>query len=459
MRIAYIAAGAANMYCGSCIHDNALAAALIKKGHEVALIPTYTPLRTDEANVTLDQVFYGGINVYLEQKFSFFRHTPWLLDKLFNSRVLLNWASRFSASTNARDLGALTVSVLQGEEGRQNKELAKLIQWLQASYRPEIVQLTNSMFLGMAKEIKKALGVPLLCAVQGEDIFLNDLVEPYKSQAHQLMRERAHDVDGFIATSQYYADFMADFLQVPIEKMHVVRLGINLQGHGVQPNLNGNTRFVVGYLARICPEKGLHLLVEAFQQLTQKLGKNAIQLKVAGYLGARDRRYFENIVKQIDALGLSEAFQYHGEVTRHEKINFLNSLHVLSVPTTYKEPKGLSILEALANGVPVVQPRHGTFPELISSTEGGILVEPNSASAIAEGILKLINDGPLRERLGGQGKAAVHQKFSDHVMAEATLEVYLKYLQPFISSATFETIPQNLTPTHTPTLTPTLTRF
>ncbi|MGH7455494.1 MAG: glycosyltransferase family 4 protein, partial [bacterium] len=86
MKIAYIAAGAANMYCGSCIHDNTLAAALIKKGHEVALIPTYTPLRTDEVNVTLDQVFYGGINVYLEQKFSFFRPTPWLLDKLFNSR-------------------------------------------------------------------------------------------------------------------------------------------------------------------------------------------------------------------------------------------------------------------------------------------------------------------------------------------------------------------------------------
>ena len=428
MRIAYIAAGAANMYCGSCIHDNALAAALIKKGHEVALIPTYTPLRTDEANVTLDQVFYGGINVYLEQKFSFFRHTPWLLDKLFNSRALLNLASRFSASTNAKDLGALTVSVLQGEEGRQKKELAKLIQWLQESYRPEIVQLTNSMFLGMAREIKKALGVPLLCAVQGEDIFLSELVEPYKSQAHRLMRERAKDVDGFIATSQYYADFMADFLQVPIDKMHVVRLGINLHGHGVQQNLNGNTKFVIGYLARICPEKGLHLLVEAFHQLTQKLGKNAIQLKVAGYLGERDRGYFENIVKQIDKLGLSEAFQYHGEVTRQEKINFLNGIHVLSVPTTYKEPKGLSILEALANGVPVVQPRHGTFPELLLSTGGGILVEPNSSKAIAEGIEKLMLDAELRKQLGQKGKSAVQRLFSDELMAEATVEVYQKYL-------------------------------
>lgn len=428
MKIAYIAAGAGGMYCGSCIHDNALAAALIKKGHEVALIPTYTPLRTDEANVTLDQVFYGGINVYLEQKFSLFRHTPRLLDKLFNNRALLNWVSRFSASTNAKDLGALTVSVLQGEEGRQQKELAKLIQWLRESYRPEIIQLTNSMFLGMAKEIKKALGVPVLCAVQGEDIFLNDLVEPYKSQARQLMRERAKDVDGFIATSQYYADFMADFLQVPIEKMHVVRLGINLQGHGVQQSLNGNTKFVIGYLARICPEKGLHLLVEAFHQLTQKLGKNAIQLKVAGYLGERDHRYLQNIVKQIDAWGLRDSFQYHGEVNRNEKISFLNSLHVFCVPTTYKEPKGLSILEALANGVPAIQPRHGTFPELLLSTGGGILVEPNSAQAITEGIEKLLHDAALRKEMGEKGKLGVQRLFSDTAMAEATIEVYQQYL-------------------------------
>jgi len=429
MRIAYIAAGAGGMYCGSCIHDNTLAAALIKKGHEVALIPTYTPLRTDEANVTLDQIFYGGINVYLEQKFSLFRHTPWLIDKLFNRPALLNWVARFSASTNAKDLGGLTVSVLQGEEGRQKKELAKLIKWLQESYRPEIVQLTNSMFLGMAREIKKTLGVPVLCAVQGEDLFLNELVEPYKSEARQLMHERARDVDGFIATSQYYANFMAEFLQVPIEKMHVVKLGINLQGHGLAPNRNGDTAFVIGYLARICPEKGLHLLAEAFHQLTQKFSLNKIQLKVAGYLGEKDRRYFEKIKKQIETWGLNNAFKYYGEVDRAEKIDFLNSLRVLSVPTTYQEPKGLFILEALANGVPVVQPEHGAFPELILSTGGGILVQPNSPDAIAAGIEKLMNDSLLREQLGTHGKSAVHQKFSDAVMAEATAGVYRQYVR------------------------------
>jgi glycosyltransferase involved in cell wall biosynthesis len=426
---------------------------LIKKGHEVALIPTYTPLRTDETSVTLDRIFYGGINVYLEQKFSLFRHTPSLVDKLFNGRALLNWVSRFSASTDAKSLGGLTVSMLQGEAGRQKKELMKLIAWLKNSYRPEIVQLTNSMFLGMAREIKKALGVPVLCAVQGEDLFLNDLIEPYKSEARRLMRERAREVDGFIATSQFYADFMADFLQVPLEKMHVVRLGINLQGHGAPPDRNGDAAFVIGYLARICPEKGLHVLVEAFHQLTHKLGKNAVRLKVAGFLGEKDRQYFVNLVRKIESWKLHEVFDYAGEVNRQEKIDFLSSLHVLSVPTTYQEPKGLFVLEALANGVPVVQPRHGAFPELISLTEGGLLVEPSSPAATAEGLLKLFNDKALRERLGRQGKAAVQRAFGDEVMADATVAVYQKYLPPFIAAETFDASSHDHTRSHA------LTRF
>jgi glycosyltransferase involved in cell wall biosynthesis len=429
MKIAYIAAGAGGMYCGSCIHDNTLAAALIKKGHEVALIPTYTPLRTDETNVTVDQIFYGGINVYLEQKFSLFRRTPRLLDKLLNRPALLNWVSRFSASTDPRELGALTVSILEGEAGHQKKELRKLIEWLRDSYRPEIIQLTNSMFVGMARELKKALGVPVLCAVQGEDIFLNDLVEPHKSQARQLMRARAKDVDGFIATSRYYAEFMADFLEASLEKMHVVRLGINLEGHGQTQNRNGSTAFVIGYLARICPEKGLHLLVEAFHQLTQKFGSKTLQLNVAGYLGEKDRRYFEDVQNQIAAWGLQDVFQYHGEVNRTGKINFLKSLHVLSVPTVYREPKGLFVLEALANGIPVVQPNHGAFPELLVSTGGGVLVEPNSPKSLAEGIEKLMYDAKLREELGQKGKSAVQRFFSDAAMAEATIEVYQRYLE------------------------------
>lgn len=431
MKIAYIAAGAGGMYCGSCIHDNTLAAALAKKGHDVALIPTYTPLRTDETNVSIDRIFYGGINVYLEEKLALFRRMPRVIDKVLNNPSLLNWVSRFSSSTNAKDLGALTVSVLQGEQGHQRRELMKLIDWLKRDYRPEIVQLTNSMFVGMAKEIRKELGAPVLCAMQGEDIFLSDLIEPYKTRALEVLRERAQDVDGFIATSDYYADFMTDYICVPREKIHVVKLGINLRGHGELPARSRNHNpFVLGYLARICPEKGLHLLVDAVMRLVRLQEPPSLKLRIAGYLGARDRRYFDGIKNKVDSAGLQSVFEFVGEVDREKKIEFLNGLDALSVPTIYRDPKGLSVLEALANGVPVVQPRHGAFPEMIEATGGGILVDPNSAEALAEGIHSLITNAELRNKLGQNGKARVHEEFSDARMAEATIKVYERYVHP-----------------------------
>ncbi len=429
MKVAYITAGAAGMYCGTCIHDNTVASVLKKQGHNVNLIPTYTPTRTDEENVSLNRIFYGGINVYLQQKISLFRHTPWVLDRMLDNPSLLNGLTRFSSSTDARDLGELTVSMLRAEEGYQKKELSKLVKWLQTHDRPDIVYLTNSMLLGMAREIKKALNVPVVCALQGEDIFLQDLIEPYKTEALSLLAERAADADGFVAPCNYYAQFMAEaYLKVPVDTIHIVPLGLNLEGHGNVIDKPGPPPFIIGYLARICPEKGLHLLVNAFYTLTKELGTDNVELHVAGYLGKKDEPYFEELVNQIHAWGLSDSFVHHGEVTRSEKIDFLNNLHVFSVPTVYRESKGLSILEALANGVPVVQPKHGSFPEMIKATEGGILVDPESVGALAEGILQLYRDSERRRHLGKTGMANVHQKFSDKQIAQQLLDVFEQYI-------------------------------
>ena len=430
MRIAYIAAGAAGMYCGSCLHDNALAVALQRKGIDFALVPTYTPLRTDEPGASIEQVFYGGINVYLQQKLGIFRHTPSFIDRLFNSPTLLARLARFGGTTRAEDLGALTVSVLEGETGAQKKELAKLVRWLKEDFQPDLVHLTNSMFLGMGREMKRELGVPILCSLQGEDIFLEGLTEPHKSAARDLLQQRAKDADGFVATCNYYADFMADYLNVSRNRISVARLGLKLDGHGERDAEPPPSPFTIGYLARICPEKGLHILADAFHRLAEQVGSKNVKLSVAGYLGKRDAAYFQQVREQIASWGLSDAFDYRGEVSRAEKIAFLNSIHVLSVPTPYEEPKGLFILEALANGVPVVQPRHGIFPEWIKETGGGILVKPHSSEALAAGLLRMMNDPKGREAMGQRGKRAVHQHFSDNDMAEAMLDVYRRYVSP-----------------------------
>ena len=428
MRIAYITAGAAGMYCGSCIHDNTVAAAMQRLGHEVSLIPTYTPIRTDETDVSIDRVFYGAVSVYLEQKSALFRHTPRLLDRILSSPRLLNWLTRKKSTTDARDLGALTLSVLRGAEGNQRKELESLVTWLRDTERPEIVHLTNSMLLGLAPRMKDELGVPVLCSVQGEDIFLDELSEPYRGRVRDALREQARHVDHFIATSGYYKDYMTGFLGVPAHKMSLVELGLNLEGHGTLAPRPEEPPFVVGYLARICPEKGLHELTESFRRLAARAGAERVRLRIAGYLGERDRAYLDRVLAQVREWGLEQAVEYVGEVDRQAKIDFLNSIHVLSVPTTYREPKGLFVLEALANGVPVVQPRHGAFPETIESLGGGLLVEPGSTDELTEALASLMRDPARREELGRQGREAVHSTRSDDQMARATLEVYRRHL-------------------------------
>ena len=420
MRIAYVAAGAAGMVCGTCIRDNALAAALIERGEDVVLIPTYTPIRTDEEDVSLDRVFFGGVNVYLQQKWSLFRHIPGFLNRWLDHAALLNALGRFSGFTRAEDLGQLTLSMLQGDRGPHLGEMDKLISFLR-TYKPDVIQLTNSMFIGYAKGLREAVGAPVAVAFAGEDIFLDGLLEPYRTEAYALLKERGAEADAYIAPSHYYARHMAAHLGVSPDRVDVVSLGISVEGFGPSPSSDASFR--LGYLARICPEKGLHNLIGALDILRSQNDRSVV-LRVAGWLGKRDEAYFRTVKGQIEAGGLEDHVSFSFDIDRDEKIAFLGGLDVLSVPTPYREPKGLFVLEALAAGVPVVQPNHGSFPELIENTGGGVLSASDAPEDVAASIQSLIDDDDLRRKLGNQGRASVMEAYTAQHMAEKTMAVY-----------------------------------
>jgi glycosyltransferase involved in cell wall biosynthesis len=433
MRIAFITAGAAGMYCGSCMRDNTLVTALCALGHDALLIPTYTPIRTDEPDVSQRRVFFGGINVYLQQKSWLFRHTPWLLDRLLDFPRLLRWVSRFAVRTKYSDLGELTVSMLRGTDGKQRKEVAKLTGWLAAEVRPEVVLLTNALLSGIVPELKQRLGVPVLITLQGDDIFLDALPESDRTRCVELIRRNGERVDGYICTSRYYADHMAVYLGLPREKMHVVYPGINLHGHGPPVRVRTDPPHVVGFFARICPEKGFQNVVDAFIELRKMPGAPPCRLRASGWLGENYRAFFEQQLAKLRATGLADDFEYVESPGHADKVGFLQSIDVLAVPTTYREPKGLYVLEAWANGVPVVKPRHGTFPELIEATGAGLLVPPDDPTALAEGLRQALADAAFRERAGKAGAAAVAGRFSAEAMARETvavLERYVKHPEP-----------------------------
>ena len=424
MRIAYLAAGAAGMYCGSCLHDNTLAAKLLEMGEDVVLVPIYTPIRTDEVDVSENRVFFGGINVYLQQRWSLFRRLPKWLDRWLDHPALLGRLGGKAGSVNPAELGDLTVSMLKGESGNQSKELEVLVDWLLSEVKPDVVHLSNSMMLGLARMIAERCGPPVVCSLSGEDIFLEQLREPHYQQARDLLSQRAANADALVAMNHYYADFMAEYLAVDREKVHVIPHGLNLDGHAPRDASALPTKHRVGYLARICPEKGLHLLVEACEQLCRRPELSSLELHAAGYLGSGDRSYFQEILDRVTEGPLAGRFHYHGEPDRQGKIAFLQSLHVFSTPTVYRESKGLPVLEAWANGVPVVVPNHGTYPELIADTGGGVLHNPEDVADLADKLAISLAKSQATQRMGQSGRAAVEQRYNAGRMAQDTLRLY-----------------------------------
>ena len=419
------------MYCGSCLRDNALAAELLRQGHDITLLPLYTPTLTDEPNVSSEKTFFGGISVYLEQRSALFRHTPRWLDKLWDSRFALKAASKQSIAVDPDSLGELTISMLKGTNGHQRKEIGKLVDWLKTQpVQPngfEVVDMQNSMLIALAQPIKEATGLPICCTLQGEDLFLDGMREPHHSQARELIHEHAKYVDAFIAVSAYYADFMAGYLGIPRSKIHVVPLGINLtdyEGQQTQRKRRENEPFTIGYFARVAPEKGLHVLAEAYRLLRQRDDFPPARLEAAGYIAPDHKPYLQEIETKLNEAGLGAEFRYHGAVEREAKLNFFRNVDVVSVPTTYAEAKGLSVIEAMASGVPVVQPRHGSFTEIIECTQGGLLCEPNDAASLAETIYSLWKNPELANDLARQGAAGVRQHYGVQQMAERAIEVY-----------------------------------
>ncbi len=388
------------------------------------LLPSTRRRLTDETNVSQGRVLFGGISVYLQQYLPFFRKTPRWLDWLWDSNFIIKAATRFSVSTDPAELGGLTVSMLEGEDGPQRKEFVKLLYWLRHHTVPDIINIPNSLLISLARPIKETWDRPVCCTLQGEDLFLEGLREPYHDRALELIRRNLEWVDGFIAISEYYADYMSNLLHIPKEKIYVVPLGIHTKGfEPPADSTSGRKPFTIGYLARIAPEKGLHNLAEAYRLLRQRKDLPPMRLEVAGYMGAEHRSYLAGIEKQFEDWGLAGEFHYRGSLDLEEKIEFLQKLDVLSVPSDYKEPKGLYLLEAMACGVPVVQPRHGAFPEIIQKTGGGLVVDFDPAS-LAEGLSTLVKNPSLRQELGRKGAEGVRAHYEARRMADRTLEVY-----------------------------------
>jgi glycosyltransferase involved in cell wall biosynthesis len=417
MRILHLTPGTGTFHCGSCLRDHALIKALRVRGHDALMAPLYLPLVTDrEFGAQELPVQIGGISLYLQQKFTWFHKLPKFVHYWLNKPDRLRMAAKRMGMTSAKSLGEMTLGSLLGTEGRQWGEWKKLLTWIRSEGKFDVVSLSNSLLTGLAPAIEKELGIPVVCSLQGEDSFLDTLPDPYREQCWEAMQRNARSVRRFISPSEFYARHMRQRLDAAEGQIKVLFNGIDPTSFTTaSPDPNWPT---IGYFARMIHGKGLTTLIDAYITLVKRGSVPRLKLLIGGAATPVDDKYIAEQKSKLKAAGCDTRVEWRPNLDFKEKVHFFRDLTVFSVPATYGEAFGLYVIEAIASGVPVVQPRHGAFPELIEATGGGILCEPDNVESLANALESLLLDGERCDQLIKNGIASVRARFSATHMAE-----------------------------------------
>jgi len=412
------------------MRDNSLARHLIDHGHDVTMLPTYLPHLLDEKRAGSEvPVFFGGINVYLQHKFPFFRKTPKWLDHWFNSEFLLRWVAGKRGMTTPRQLGEITLSTFRAKDGPLAKEVDKVSDWFREHGKPDVLILSTILLAGVGRAVREELNIPVIGFLQGEDGFLDSLLPDYRTEAWGILGQDAKELDACISPSYFFAEHMGARLGLPRKDIKFFPNGVSLDGY--EDSIDKAHSPTIGYLARICPEKGLDLLVDAFIELKKSDKHSELRLAIAGTLPSENKAFLEEQKTKISNAGLSDFVKIKTNLSRSEKILFLKRLSLFCVPARLPEAFGLYVIEAMAAGVPIALPDHGSFPELIKETKGGVLYPKDEPSGLVNGLNDLLSNSEQAKQFGVQGKVAVHEKYSNDRLAKELVE---NILAPLVST-------------------------
>lgn len=426
-------------YCGNCLRDSGFTQALRDIGHEAHTLPIYLPLFTGNEQQDEDApVFYGAVNIYLKQNYRIFRHMPHWMYRFFNSPPLLRLAASKAGSTRAHGLEEMTISMLQGHEGYQQEELQMLIDYLRDHEKPDVVHLSNALLLGLAYKIKNDLGIPVVCSLQDEDVWVDAMYPHYQQKVWDMMSDKGNDVDAFISVSDFFSSVIRDRMQIPENKLHTIHVGIDPADYRYHEPETENP--VIGYLSRMNEENGFAVLIDAFIRLRKNPMFSKVRLRVSGGHTGDDKKFIRRQMKKLRQNNLSHDIEFVKDYSKAGLHNFFSGLTMLSVPVLKGEAFGLYQLESLASGIPLVQPNLGAFPEIIRATGGGEIYSPNTPEALTAKWQEILSQPDRIKSMSRNGHAAVADKFHLSVLTNKIAMVYdsilsLKPVESMVSEA------------------------
>jgi glycosyltransferase involved in cell wall biosynthesis len=430
MKITYLIPGSGGtFYCGNC-HRDLLYIRAIKKvqDFETSAIPLYLPPDHISGENDFDpNVFFGAISMYLREKVPFFEQMPAFMDKLLDSSPMLKIAARRAGTTRTEGLEDLTINMINGENRSRELEVRRLANYLIRNSKPDIIHISNALIIGLARQLKKYLDVRIVCSLQNEDDWINEMAEPYQGKAWKMISEEAVNIDAFISPSRYYKDFFVSKTGYSGNNIHIIPSGIDVN-QSIKTSINHKFP-AIGYYCRVNYQNGFDKLVDAFIDLKSSKGMHDLTLHVCGGYTADDKPFINEQIKKIRDHGYKSYVKIYPEFHGTGKQQFFSNIDIMSVPVRKYDGYGLYLLEANAAGVPVVQPATGGFPEIIEITKGGIIYQPDTVDELSASLYNLLKDVDKLKMLGENGRSRTGELLSLEKMSIGLSAVYKSVLQ------------------------------
>jgi len=419
MKILFIIPGSGDsFYCGNCFRDNLQASALRNAGHDVVIMPLYLPLKQESFQADTP-LFFPATTYYLAQKFFGKRKMPKWIKKLTGSDAMLKIASSRSGTTSAKGMEDMTLSMIKGNDFAFMDHINQMISWIQTQEKPDIIHLSSTLIIGIAKVLRNHLNIPIICSVQDEEIWIDSLNKNDANRAWQSIAENIGYINHFTTTSEFYKDIVRK--RIPqISKVEVIYPGVDCRKY-VSKNYPKDP--TIGFFYRMNRENGLDILAEAFVKLKKKNTIKNLKLKIGGGYTSENKQFLKEIKKTLAPYAAN--VEISNSYSLEEQIRFYSEISVISVPIIFNESVGLYLCEAFAAGRPAVEPATGSFPEIVG--EAGLLYSPNNSDALADALEKLLTDNLLYNQSVDKAMKLSEMRYNEQILAEQLLKLYKQY--------------------------------